>query len=950
MRKIIAKLFDIREGEGLRASLMFAYIFLIISSLLILKPVRQSLFLVKFGYEKLPYVYMMMALIGGLVAWLLSRYTKRVRLDYLILATILISIICLLFFWFMLHSGYQGGWFLYAFYVWVGVFGVTTAAQFWLLANHIFNAREAKRLFGFIGAGAILGGIGGGYLTNFLAPRLRTENLIFFCIGFLIICIGLIWGVWNKSGRDSHQERLHGAGRSDQARATDNPLKLILNSRHLVYLTGIICVSVIVANLVDYQFQAVASNYYTEADDLTAFFGFWLSTFNLASLGIQLFLTGKIMKYFGVAVSLLFLPLGLLVGAVVILVNPALWSAILIKFSDGSMKHSINRSGSELLALPIPVQIKNRAKALIDIFIRNFAEGLGGLLIALAIGLGFAIRHISLIIIGLLAFWTYLIILVRREYINSFRTAIEKRTIQIEQESLNLQDAAVINSFLKLLGGKNERQILYILNLIKDVENKDVVPYLQKLITHPSDEIKASVLRMASAYNELDITSEAKGLLETGDQTVQTEAIRYLCQTSENRISTLKAFLNHDDPAVRCTAMIYASQEWKAIKEFREEIDMKGLIIEMFKGLRKDITRERERECIKINIAKVLGDVNDPELYPYLYILLNDESQDVLKEATRSAGKITSREFIPILIKHLITKEIRPYSRAALAKYGEKITDILASYLENPAEDIRIRLAIPKVLSLIGTQKSVHLLTKNLEQTDLLLRYEIMKALNKLRTRFPLLKFDNILIEKKILNEIERHNRLLSIFIRENIILSTVRAEDLSRDKRSEVLRARKLLNCALEEKLEGGLERIFRLLGLKYPAKDMFYAYLGIKSDRSNLRADAIEFLDNILETSLKRVLIPIIETPPEQISPRRAPRLLGVHIPTEEECIDFILQGDDNWLKVCTLYLIASINYIKANPLIAKLVDTPDPNVRETARYCLHRLGYPVRLTINR
>jgi len=944
MRRLLGKLFDIREGEGLKASLMFGYIFLLISSLLILKPVRQSLFLVKFGYEKLPHVYMLMALFGGVVAWFLSRHTKKVRLDHLILVTILISILCLLLFWSLLHSGYQGGWFLYAFYIWVGVFGVTASAQFWLLANHIFNAREAKRLFGFIGAGAILGGIAGGYLTNYLAPRLRTENLIFFCIGFLIISLFLIWFVWNTSGRDGRQE-----APPYKTSATDNPVTLTLHSRHLLLLTGIIGVSVVVANLVDYQFQAVASKAYSDADRLTAFFGFWLSTFNLVSLGIQLLLTGKLVKHFGVAVTLLFLPIGLFLGAVVILVHPALWSAILIKFSDGSMKHSINRSGSELLALPIPAQIKNRAKAFIDIFIRNFAEGFGGLLIALTIGLGFAVRHISLIIIGLLAFWTYLIISIRREYVHSFRTAIEKRTIQIEQEPFNLQDAAVFSSFLNVLEGKNERQILYALKLLEDVKNKEVVPYLKKLIKHPSNEIKAVVLRMAPTYDDLNISSTAKGLLSLGDQVVQTEAIRYLCLKAAEKVPTLKSYLTQEDPSLRCAAMIYASQEWKASKELRKEIDMKALIIGMFKSLRKDGAEAGDRECIKINIAKVLGDIDNPELYPYLYLLLNDESFNVVKEASTSAGKTRSPEFIPILIKHLITKEVRPYSRRALAQYGEGIIDTLSSSLENPAEDIRIRLAISRVLSLIGSQKSVHLLTKNLDQPDLLLRYEIIKSLSKLRTRFSHLRFDKSLIEKKILSEIEQYNRLLSIFIRESIILKAAGAEVSSQGYRSEVLKARKLLKIALEEKLEGGMERIFRLLGLKYPAKDMYDAYLGVRSKRSNLRAAAIEFLDNILETSLKRVLIPIIETPPENISPRKAPKLLGVPIPTEEECIEFLLQSNDTWLKICTLYLVANINYIKAYPVISKLVDAPDPTVRETARYGLHRLGYPVRLTIN-
>ncbi|WFO17576.1 hypothetical protein M601_007950 [Cellulophaga baltica 4] len=53
------------------------------------------------------------------------------------------------------------------------------------MANLVYNAREAKRLFGFIGSGAILGGILGGYLTSLLAPLIGNENVIFIAALFL---------------------------------------------------------------------------------------------------------------------------------------------------------------------------------------------------------------------------------------------------------------------------------------------------------------------------------------------------------------------------------------------------------------------------------------------------------------------------------------------------------------------------------------------------------------------------------------------------------------------------------------------------------------------------------------------------------------------------------------------------------------------------------------------
>ena len=923
--------------------MMFSSIFFLIASFLILKPVRNSLFLVTFGVEKLPYVFVLVALFSALVASFYSRYSRKVRLNVLILSTLLISIACLLVFWLLIHFGYQGDWFLYAFYIWVAIFGVITGAQFWLLANHIFNAREAKRLFGFIGAGAISGGIFGGYLTNYLAPRLKTENLIFFCIGFLLICIFLLWLVCKKSVHYPYDERPSRLRKTKFPEVTDNPVKLIMNSPHLAYLAGIIGVGVVVANLVDYQFSDIASKVYTETDELTAFFGFWMSTLNIVSLAIQLFLTGRIIKHSGVATSLFFMPLCLFLGAVIILINPAIWSVILIKISDGGLKHSINKAGTELLALPIPAEIKNKAKAFIDVFIKNFAKGIGGiLLIAFTVGLGFSFPHISLIIIALVAVWIYLIIRVKDEYVHSFRLAIEKRTIDIEEQSLNLQDASVFKSFINVLDGKNERQILYVLNLLEDVKNKELIYYLKKLINHPSDGVKASVLRMALQYDELDLRVEAKNLVDSISQTVRIEAIHYLCKRSEDKKSTLKTYLlDHEDYRTRAAAATCASREWKESKDFRKEIDMKGILDGMLKSVQQKGVDEAQKQFIKINIARSIGEANNPELLPYLHILLNDESLDVVQAAVSSIGQTRAKEFVPTLITNLTTKHVRRYARESLAEFGEDIIDMLAEHLENAGEDKKKRLTIPKVLALIGSQKSVNLLTKNLGQLDLLLRYEIIKALNKLRVKFPSLKFDKQLIEARIFDEIRQYNRVVTLWLRQNNILSADKAIRPPTDDSDQAKKARKLLIVALEERLDQSLERISRLLGLKYPPKDMFNAYLGLKSNKSNLRANSIEFLDNILESKLKRTLIPIVETPIADIQLNNARKLFGLDTPTDSECINIILQGDDNWLKSCTLYLVAELGYEKSIDTIAKLVDDPDPMVKETAKYCLKRIG---------
>jgi AAA family ATP:ADP antiporter len=707
-------------------------------------------------------------------------------------------------------------------------------------------------------------------------------------------------------------------------------------------LTGIIGLSVLVANLVEYQFSDVASRVIEDKDRLTAFFGFWASTLSIVSLMIQLFLTGRVLKFLGVAASLFFLPLGLLIGAGAILINPALWTAVLIKVSDGSLKHSINKAGTELLFMPIAAEVKNRAKAFIDVFIRNSAKGFGGiLLIVLTMGLGFSIQHISLILAALIAAWIYLIIKVRDEYVNSFRLAIEKRTIDLDQESLNPQDASVFNSFQKALDSGGERQILYVLDLLEEVENDELIPYLGRLVSHPSHEVKGRVLNLALQYEKLDLTTDAEALVNCDDQTVRTEAICYLYKKAVNKISKLREYLDHEDYRIRVAALMCASVEWREDKEFRSEIDLKGLLEEMLKSIRLKAYDIEQKSFIKIYVARMIGKAKNPDLYPYLHVLLYDESPEVAQEAVISVGKTKAKEFIPILITHLKTKYVRKYARESLAEYGEEIVDTLAEYLEETREDRKIRLGIPKVLALIDSQKSTNVLMDNLDQKDLLLRHEVIKALNKLRVNFPMLKIEKQHIDTRVMGETKQYYRFLTLLHRQKNTLSTDQAQGSTGSDSDGIIRARRLLMTAIEEKLDRNLERIFRLLGLKYAAEDMYYAYLGVKSNKAVLRATAVEFLDNILETNLKKTLIPIIETTTDEVLLAKTQELFGYEIPSESEGMEFILRGDDNWLKTCTLYLTAEESNDTFMDIAAELVDDPDLVVKETAKFYLKKIG---------
>ena len=66
---------------------------------------------------------------------------------------------------------------------------------------------------------------------------------------------------------------------------------------------------------------------------------------------------------------------------------------------------------------------------------------------------------------------------------------------------------------------------------------------------------------------------------------------------------------------------------------------------------------------------------------------------------------------------------------------------------------------------------------------------------------------------------------------------------------------AARLLSLTIEERLKGTLERLFRLLGLRYPPKEMYSAYRAVSRRQHDEATAALEFLDNTLERDLKRV-----------------------------------------------------------------------------------------------
>lgn len=925
-------MFDIRDGEAGRVLCMLLYIFLIISSVMIVKPVCNALFLSRYGAEKLPHAFILVALFAALITAVYSRLLARFPLPGLIRSTLVFFALLLTVFWLMHRGDILPGPALFVLYVVIAIFSVLSASQFWSLANMIFNPREAKRLFGFIGSGAIFGGIFGGYLTNLLAPVMGSENIILFSIGFILICLPLVTRLCRSSERPLSFITPVLAFQTGPKAA--HPWRLIRKSWHLSYLAAILGIGVLTAKLVEYQFSAIAISHIPQEDELAAFFGFWLSNLNIASLLIQLFVTRRVVGTLGVGTSLFFLPLGILTGALAILFYPVLWAAVYLKVCDGSLKNSINKAGIELMVLPIPSAVKNQIKAFIDVFVDSAATGVGGLLL---LGLAFLFPatpgDVSVMIIILVLVWLFLANRIRYEYIQSFRLKISDKASA--PEPVDLKNETIFSGLIQALSSENDQTVIATLRMIKDIRNIRLAPSLKTLLSHSNPAIRLEALKQACYYKSVRFMDEARFLTSDPDLDIREEAFHYLfAHSGADRIKMLRSYMKSDDEPLRLAALLCAARESRNNARFRNALKIREDLTVLF--LREGRFREEDPEGdVKTVCVRAMGASGIPELIPYIHILLFDRSPAVTRAALAAMGDSGQAASVFLLIYFLGLEGFRNEAFQALTRFGPDIIGHLGSALDDPCLPMTTRLQLPGIIAGFGTQRASDILVRNLDHPDPEFRHEIIRALNRLRNDFPGLQLSDRYIVNRIFNEAKDYVDTLTVLYRQT------RNNPPGKDS-SSAGALRSALIKKLEDRLDEHVERMFRLLGLKYPPEDIYNVYRGLKSGSPDLRMNAVEFLDNVLETSLKKVIIPIVETPLSVPVLDAYAENLGIRETGEYEGLFLLVTMGDRTLTLMALNLIKALDNIRFITLAGELLAGPDPQIRDKAVEVLKHYGF--------
>lgn len=931
---LIKKTFDIREGEFKISFYMLAYIFLIIASLLIIKPTVNALFLSELGVENLPTAFLIVAATAIISSYSYSRALAKFSLKKIIRFTLSISILLIIVLALLLRFDYLNKWALYFFYVWVAIHAVLSASQFWVMANLVYNTREAKRLFGFIGSGAILGGILGGYLTSLLAPLIGNENVIFIAAIFLGVCIFLLNKIWKA--------RIIKLNTFKQKKRTGvrevKPITLIKNSKHLTYLAGIVGVSVIVAKLVDYLYSDFASATIQDPDELTSFFAFWFSTFNLVSLLIQLFFTQKVVGIWGVGFSLVLLPLGIFLGGALFFVIPELSVIIFIKAVDGTLKQSIHKSATELLSLPLSFDLKNKTKSFIDVVVDSIATGIAGFILIFAIkGLDLPTYFITSIILVLVIVWVYFITRVRKEYFQTFRENLaEIANVKIKETKASTKNVSVVAGMKSVFKLGSENQILYMLQKLQEINDKRFITDVEFLLNHSSDKVKTVAIQSLYFLNSKSMVSQIPELLKSDNEDLIEATLAYLLLHAEkNEEIIFDSYLDHQKPLIAITALLCLARESRDNYTLRTTYNLKSRIaVEIDKSKNKEFDLER----LKI-LLKIIGAANILEFHSILKEYLQHSDDEIVETAIAAAGQTINPDFISLLVDFLPHKKMRLSAIGALQNFGQEIVPTLVNMVKEHTITIEVARFIPLVLKAFRSQDAVRYLFQLLEDKDLAVRLAAIRALSDLKAENSTLHFNNTKIVESIYDECKLYHNTLSAMHTQIIV--SYRNRKKSKEAISEAERdARASLLELLERRLDAGLERIFKLLGLKYKQTDISIAYAGLVSEKQEARTNAIEFLDNLLSGELKRKLLPIIENSTIDVTSEEVIHQFKQKVLTELECFQLLLEANDQKLKLAVFYLISKQHDKKYISLLEKYINDDNIKIRSFASEAINEL----------
>jgi len=403
----IRALFDFKRRELSVALLLFAFFFLVIAAFQILKPLKNGLFVARYGadlelYAKLANIGV--AALGVVTFTYLYNRLPRQRVLY-----VLSGFFALAFAGLATVVADPGRVAVWSFYFLGDLESTMMVAAFWAYLTDLADPEQAKRLFGPIGAGGVLGGWLGASAARFLLGTIGSAGLLVLSTASML-AIAVIVAATERLVARTHAFGPVAAAAAAPARPrlaeALEGARLVLRSRYLAAIVGIMALYETASQVMDYQFKR-ATQTFSDVAGAQAFMAgvYWYA--NLLSVVVQLVLVSVILRRLGITWALLALPMSLIVSSVGFLAVPSLLTVSLLVVFDNGLNYSLQQTARESLYIPTSPDEKYKARAFTNMLVQRTSKGVAILLVLLLGAAGAPVRVLSLVTLVTLALMAF---------------------------------------------------------------------------------------------------------------------------------------------------------------------------------------------------------------------------------------------------------------------------------------------------------------------------------------------------------------------------------------------------------------------------------------------------------------------------------------------------------------------------------------------------------------
>jgi ATP/ADP translocase/HEAT repeat protein len=869
----------IRPGEQRRVALMAAYAANAVGAIVVGRSLRDALFLADAERrEQLAGMYVWSSIAIVIVSYTYARIADKLPRGRLNAASALISGALCAGFWALFSLGIGGDWIYSGLYIFVEAMGSLVVIQFWTMANDVFHAREAKRLFGLIGGGGTLANVIFGLLIARFAKSLGADNLLWIMVIQLIFC-ALLAQAGSKLATMAPAFARRAAPAS-KAPVLSRAGLAFLHNRHLTLVALIGAVSAAAVTIVDFQFKLSAAAA-MQQNELAGYFGKFYGVCGGVALAIQIWITGRVLERYGILASLLPLPVGLAAGSSFAAAVPApgLFVSSLAKGSDTIFRYTINDASMQLLYVPVQSHIRGRAKAFIDGILKPMAIALTGAVLLFYKQSGGGARWLTAAVLLLVALWILLLVRARAEYVRSLVESLERRHLDLSSTAFSGLNEATLRALRTALRG-DAGTVLHALTLVQQhAQSVDFSPELRELLKHGDARIRAAALLQLGEQKKAEALVEMRALLADPVPEVRAAALGAVCAIEqEAAVPTVLPFLeikNAPEAVVRAAAAVAL-------------IRHAGLdgVLAAAEPLKHLLAAEDPRD--RAAAADALGSIGVRGFFRPLLSFLRDPDPMVRRRAIAAAGKLRTPELIPALVEQFQRRETTLEAASALAAFGPGIEPELQPILLDEAAHVDCRRGVALVLQRLSTREAADALVAALVSQQPAVRKAAARALSRVTRRRRGVWIDTARVEAGVQSELRGARLALSSLKKLSLPLPHFGIAPRT---------PAELLGVSLLEERDARVLQALLLLEVLLPDVRLDVVAENLRSESAAARGNAIEVLDNALPEPWKRHVLAVLEE-----VKRRSDVVLADSRPISDLAAALISGESGLWCAACT------------------------------------------------